>query len=67
VAHPRWLAGQKFEHPAQQIVLRMPSIAEAAARLRRLDEQRIAIVPSWSWRRWLPPIRRCVASPSSLR
>jgi hypothetical protein len=37
VAHRRWLAGQKFEHPAQQIVFQdaVDAIAESAARLRR--------------------------------
>jgi len=36
--------------PAQQIVLQdaVDAIADAAARLRRLDEQLLAIVPSWS-------------------
>jgi transposase len=50
LAHRRWLAGQKFEHPAQQIVFQdaVDAIAEAVARLRRLDEQLLAIVPSWS-------------------
>jgi transposase len=50
LAHRRWLAGQKFEHPAQQIVFQdaVDAIADAAARLRRLDEQLLAIVPSWS-------------------
>jgi transposase len=50
LAHLRWLAGQKFEHPAQQIVFQdaVDAIADAAARLRRLDEQLLAIVPSWS-------------------
>jgi transposase len=50
LAHLRWLAGQKFEHPAQQIVFQdaVDEIEDAAARLRRLDEQLLAIVPSWS-------------------
>jgi transposase len=50
LAHLRWLAGQKFEHPAQQIVFQdaVDAIEDAAARLRRLDEQLLAIVPSWS-------------------
>jgi transposase len=50
LAHRRWLAGQKFEHPAQQIVFQdaVNAIEDAAARLRRLDEQLVAIVPSWS-------------------
>src|SRR5512147_1143431 len=49
-AHRRWLAGQKFAQPAQQIVFQdaVDAIEDAAARLRRLDEQLVAIVPSWS-------------------
>ena len=50
LAHLRWLAEQKFEHPAQQIVFQdaIDAIDDAVARLRRLDEQLVAIVPSWS-------------------
>jgi len=50
LAHLRWLAVQKFEHPAQQIVFQdaINAIEDAVARLRRLDQQLLAIVPSWS-------------------
>jgi Transposase IS116/IS110/IS902 family len=50
LAHRRWLAGQSFEHPAQQIVFQdaIEAIEEALARLRRLAQQLVAIVPSWS-------------------
>jgi transposase len=49
-AHLRWLAQQTFDHPAQQIVFQdaVDTIEDAATRLRRLDEQVTAIVPSWS-------------------
>jgi transposase len=49
-AHLRWLAQQKFDHPTQQIVFQdaVDTIEDAATRLRRLDEQVAAIVPSWS-------------------
>jgi transposase len=49
-AHRRWLAAQSFEHPAQQIVFQdgVATIEDAVERLRRLEEQLIAIVPSWS-------------------
>jgi len=49
-AHRRWLAGQKFESPAQQIVFQdaIDAIEVAATRRRRLEEQLIAMVPSWS-------------------
>jgi transposase len=50
LAHRRWLAGQKFERPAQQIVFQdaTDAIEDATTRLQRLDEQLGAIVPSWS-------------------
>ena len=50
VAHLRWLAQQKFEHPAQQIVFQdaINTIEDAIGRLRGLDQQLAAIVPSWS-------------------
>jgi transposase len=50
LAHRRWLAGQSFAHPAQQIVFQdaIEAIDEALARLRRLEQQLVAIVPSWS-------------------
>jgi transposase len=52
LAHRRWLAGQSFTHPAQQIVFEemVAAIRDAAERLRRLDGQLAAIVPSWSMR-----------------
>ena len=50
MAHRRWLADQRFDHPAQQIVVQdgIDAIEDAVARLRRLEEQLVAIVPSWS-------------------
>jgi transposase len=50
MAHRRWLADQRFDHPAQQIVFQdgIDAIEDAVARLRRLEEQLVAIVPSWS-------------------
>ena len=50
LAHRRWLAGQSFAHPAQQIVFQdaLEAIEEAPARLQRLEQQLVAIVPSWS-------------------
>jgi transposase len=49
-AHRRWLAGQKFELPAQQIVFQdaIDAIEDGATRLQRLEEQIAVIVPSWS-------------------
>src|SRR5215472_11558439 len=48
--HLHWLAQQKFDHPAQQIVFHdaVDAIEDAATRLRRLDQQVAEIVPSWS-------------------
>jgi transposase len=50
LAHRRWLAKQAFEHAAQQIVVQeaIDAIADAAQRLRRLEQQLALIVPSWS-------------------
>jgi transposase len=50
LAHRRWLADQSFAHPAQQIVFQdgIDAIADALARLQRLEAQLLAIVPSWS-------------------
>ncbi len=44
------MADQRFDHPAQQIVFQdgIDAIEDALARLRRLEEQLVAIVPSWS-------------------
>ena len=50
LAHRRWLADQKFEHPAQQIVFQeaIDAIEDAVQRLRRLEQQLALIVPAWS-------------------
>jgi transposase len=49
-AHTVWLAAQNFEHPAQQIVFQdsIDAIADAAIRLRRVEDQLREIVPTWS-------------------
>lgn len=46
----RWLAAQKFDHPAQQIVFQdgVDAVGDAASRLERLDGQLAEIVPKWS-------------------
>lgn len=45
-AHARWLAAQKFDHPAQQIVFQdqVDVITDAQARLERLDAQLAELV-----------------------
>jgi transposase len=50
LAHRRWLAAQKFEHAAQQIVFQdgIDAIEDALQRLHRLDRQLALIVPQWS-------------------
>ena len=50
MAHRRWLASQKFEHAAQQIVFQeaIDAIEDALQRLRRLEKQLALIVPEWS-------------------
>jgi transposase len=49
-AHARWLAAQKFDHPAQQIVFQdqVDVITDAQNRLERLNAQLAELVPSWS-------------------
>ena len=49
-AHRRWLAGLRFEHPAQQIVLQeqIDAIDEAERRRDRLGGQIPELVPAWS-------------------
>jgi len=49
-AHRRWLAEQRFEHPAQQIVFEelIQAVEQVIARRDRLEQQMIALVPSWS-------------------
>jgi transposase len=48
-AHRRWLAGLRFEHPAQQIVLQeqIDAIDEAERRRDRLGEQIRELLPAW--------------------
>ena len=50
LAHRRWLAGQKFDHVAQQIVFQegIDAIEDCLQRLRRLEKQLALIVPEWS-------------------
>jgi transposase len=49
-AHRRWLAGLRFAHPAQQIVLQeqIDAIEEAERRRDRLGQQIRELVPEWS-------------------
>ena len=49
-AHRRWLAGLRFAHPAQQIVLQeqIDAIEEAERRRDRLGQQIRELVPDWS-------------------
>src|SRR5689334_23951072 len=49
-AHRRWLAGLRFEHPAQQVVLQeqLDVIDEAERRRDRLDEQIRTSARDWS-------------------
>ena len=50
LAHRRWLAGLRFAHPAQQIVLQeqIDAITAAEDRRDRLDEQIRALARDWS-------------------
>ena len=60
LAHRRWLADQKFEHAAQQIVFQegIDAIEDAVQRLRRLEKQLALIVPEWSM---APVVEACQA------
>jgi transposase len=50
LAHRRWLAGQKFDHAAQQIVFQegIDAIEASLQRLRRVEKQLAVVVPEWS-------------------
>ena len=50
LAHRRWLATLRFEHPAQQIVLEdyIQAVEDAQARRDRLSAEIEVLVPSWS-------------------
>src|ERR1700678_1116801 len=50
LAHRRWLAGQKFDHAAQQIVFQegIDAIEDSLQRLRRVEKQLGLVVPEWS-------------------
>ena len=49
-AHLRWLAGQQFPHPSQQVALEeyLGAVEETTRRVRRLDQQIAEQVPNWS-------------------
>jgi transposase len=49
-AYRRWLTTVRFDHPAQQIVLQdyIHVVADAEARLGRLERQIIELLPTWS-------------------
>jgi len=48
--HSRWLAAQKFDHPAQQIVFQdqIEAITAAEIRLVALEQQLREIIPTWT-------------------
>ena len=51
-SHRRWLAEQRFDHAAQHVVFQelIHAVEQAMERRDRLEEQMIALVPSWSLR-----------------
>ena len=69
MAPRRWLANQKFEHAAQQIVFQegIDAIEDAVQRLRRLEKQLALIVPEWSMAPVVEAYRRCAAPRFSSR
>jgi transposase len=60
--HRRWLAEQRFEHAAGQIVFEelIQAIEQAQARRERLEQQMVALLPDWS-------LREVVAALQALR
>jgi transposase len=62
-AHRRWLAEQRFGHVAQQIEELIQAVEQAMARRDRLEQQMIALVPSWSLQPLVAPSRRCAVLP----
>ena len=48
--HRRWLQAQRFEHPAQQLVLQdlILAIQHAAERLARVETAIMEFLPKWS-------------------
>jgi transposase len=61
-AHRRWLAEQRFDHAAQQIVFEelIQVVEQAQSRRDRLEQQMVALLPSWS-------LREVVAALQALR
>jgi DNA-binding winged helix-turn-helix (wHTH) protein len=51
-AHRRWLSEQRFDHAAQQIVFEelIQAVEQAQSRRDRLEQQMVALLPSWSLR-----------------
>jgi transposase len=64
LAHRRWLAGQKFEHAAQQIVFQegIDAIDDALQRLRASRDNWPSLSRSGPWRQSWRLTRRCAAS-----
>src|ERR1700729_4372623 len=60
LAHRRWLATQKFEHAAPQIVFQeaIDAMEDALQRLRRLEQQLAFLVPEWPM---APVVEACQA------
>jgi transposase len=58
-----WLAGLRFEHAAQQIVLQdyIAVVADSERRRDALGEQIRVLLPNGQWRRWSRRCRRCAA------
>ena len=50
LTYRRWLADQKFDHPAQQIVFQdyIDAVSNAEVRVKRFDDQIATFVPDWS-------------------
>ena len=64
VAHTRWLAVQKFDHPAQKVIFhdQLDVVTDAGKRLRRLDQQFADLVLAW----FLAPVVAAYQAPRGI-
>jgi transposase len=65
--HRQWLQAQRFEHPAQQLVLLEMTHAaqQAVERLERINAALEEFLPTWSLQQWLTRCRCPAVSNSS--
>ena len=59
MAYRRWLSTLAFDHPAQQIDFQdyVDAVTDAERRLKRVEEQIVALLPDWNLR---PVVEPCI-------